>query len=667
MKLGSRSPMGLCCLIVLAAFTGCTFNSQDLYRPLAPEGIPHKEEPLDRYLEAYAEAAARDSEALQRSLKKTHKAWDYFDIQKWDSPFASLDTERLLVALDSHEDNPFAWHMLAMYFAIQHRMDAAIDASQEGLQRISDLRRRGPSDPEALFGDLEVRTRINLALYHVAAGNHWTAIEVLEDIPEPQTLDPFSRLAFYWITSLAFSGAGDESAALAALGVAREISAEPTAAFESADELDYPQYSEAERREAMNRLLEGLIALDSERPRDAIGPLEAAAAQDPKNWDARLALASAYLLSGNVPAARETIERLAKDSPNKKLFRREKLEYNRGNIAYAAALEHLSREDDAKARETGRAELAAAEEHYLEAIEIVEGRSEKYLNKYRGALADRRETIHGRLLEKTLKPETFPAAQNNLGNVYRTRMNLAPDPERFDRLAQQRYERAIESTSATGGLLPRFNLARLHLERGRGREAFETMQSTLAASPESFDALWVLEEILEDTDDYELRLAAFGLLLDTLELHMVPAMEEPRVIRLLDALEPALANEPADAEWNLLRARIAGLRGENDRSKALLQEMGSALRPSVELARLALHEAATDAFRDYERELSEALENPPSGPTALIRDTHYIRGLLRLELGEDDAAREDFAMALELDESFPPAILFTELLDLDPR
>jgi hypothetical protein len=137
------------------ALAGCVFNSQDLYRPLIPEAVPHKDAAFDRYIEAYPGDTDLESDPhewskkLEYSLKRTHKAWDYFDIQKWDSIFASLDTDRLLDALDSHEDNPFAWHMLAAYFAIQHQMDAAIDASEEGLRRIRNLWQRSPSQAAA--------------------------------------------------------------------------------------------------------------------------------------------------------------------------------------------------------------------------------------------------------------------------------------------------------------------------------------------------------------------------------------------------------------------------------------------------------------------------------------------------------------------------------------
>lgn len=309
-------------LLALAAslgFTACTFRTADVYRPLVLERFPDQDRVEELRREHFPETP---EEAFRRSLKLTRTAWDYFDIQVYQSSFAELDFDKLLRAIELVPENPFAWTQLGAYLALQHRPLAAIEATERGIEILDGL---DASSGASELQELRTVSLLNLAIYHNTAGRHGDALLALSSIGGLDGLTGFHRLAYHWAAAQAFTGLGEYERSEKALKDGEKISTGDFGASRS--RYDYPQYFQPNKRAATFAYLEASNLRGRGRYDEAISKLQSALrgkskTSFPKLYDARFLLAVTYREVDRLASARNELKALATTAPPK-LFRLE--------------------------------------------------------------------------------------------------------------------------------------------------------------------------------------------------------------------------------------------------------------------------------------------------------------------------------------------------------
>ncbi len=671
--------------------SSCAFTTTDVYRPLVVAEFPPPED-FDEIRTTYFPEA--DNLRFAESLRLTRAAWDYFDIQKYQSFYADLDIQRLADALAAYDENPFAWTQLGAYLALQHRPEAAALAT---LHALDVLDRLGDLTESAELTELKQVSRINLAIYHNTAGRPQAALAALDRAGEPEGLPPFHRLAYYWAAAQAHTALLDVKSSRTALEEARAVADQGLGTYGAW--ADYPQYFKPSKREALFRYLEASNLRIEGRYGEAIDRLDEAidgpkGVADPKLWDARFLRALAYKESGNLDRAAYDLERLAVQVPGK-LFRREA-------ILYYLALVRIERQEliearDALARsvEIVRADnrrlgkaledtlasdgLPLAVSEVLGAAHTDEGwvfspAFEALGEAYLDALAHRSPGRDNplwvdeaeRMFQVALGERGFPddtrgrapdamvieavATEDRTGFP---QTSIVPDWT----LAHRFYSSLVPGTARyTRRHVAHSRLAHLYWQRGDHDLALERFAETLAASPRDAPTLMSLVELGSRAPNDEAARSAYDLVLRYLPVEAAPFGVEEAVGPGLDSL---LADPPGAAgseELAHLRARLLLLRGELDAAAEAFRRAGEA-HPG------ALWPATGGAWVDLNRDppgdpettgrLDRALV--AVGPATLRwqrRDAHFVRGQIRLLTGDAQGALEDFEAVTTLQQGW---------------
>lgn len=477
---------------LLVGLTSCApYTTVDVYRPLIVDRVPAAEDEIGFFVEVYPE---RDEDGVRRSLKLTRKAWDYFGIQKYDRRLSYLSLERLQRALELFPENPFAWVQLGSYLALQHQPLAAANATTRALEEL-ERKEFGPG-ASLILGDLQQTGQINLALYYGLAQRFDEALQAVEQVPK-EDLDAFRSLAVVWARSIALIGLGRGEDASEYLLSAEQWIEGLVGKPGWIVRRDYPQYFVDRRRGAVFAFLRGQALLVSGQPAIGAEELEKSVELDPRLWDARFALGSAYYAQGDLNSALAIVQGLREELPGGMIYREEVVHFNLGNIL----------------AELGDTE--EAEESFREAIEVVERRRKLLDSRVRDALPGE---LDAELLEDDpLSRAIVAEAQNNLGTIELTKALESKGGERRERAEEAReyFQAALEEGTYQG--VAWANIARVLWIEGDYEGFLQASQSGLNASEGQEFVLDTLLDLSLRSSDPAITYRGVVQYLDTVE------------------------------------------------------------------------------------------------------------------------------------------------------
>lgn len=701
-----RVAASACAIMALAAsVSGCAvgaFTTTDVYRPLVLTEFPNeaRQEALRR--DHFPEA---DADQIRESFRFTRAAHEAWVIHKYQSYFADLDIGRLVDALRHYGDNPFAWTQLGAYMALQHRPEAAARATERALDILDGLGAGGEA-PE--LAELRRVSAINLAIYRNAGGQPEGALRALARLGPPDALTNFHQLAYQWTAAQAYTAMGDVASSREALSAARravERGLEPIPGRG-----DYPQYFQANRREAMFRFLEASNLRTERRYPEALGALNEAlrgprSVSDHDLLDARFLRALVFVETGNLDRAVSELEDLTEQVP-RKLFRREAVFYHLALVriereelggarnALARAVEitrhgngvlrkQLARAVSSPAagselpealRDVLRSAYVDAGWVYAPAFEALGG---AYLEAFSAAAGgDPRLAAEGeRMFEVALGRRGFPEDRDRLlpdaesvagwsqgeGESAHFSAGSGMAASSFDsRWARIDGDRGPEDGPGALHLEARsralVRLARIHWSQDDRETALTSFSEALAFAPGDRRTLAALMEAGSRATEPGLARRTYDLLLESLPLEAAPfGVDE----RLGEELERALADDPTaegTEELEHVRARLLLLRGDLGAAetafRAAERAYPDALWPATGRAWIDLNRVRADPVKAARR-LERALgSDAGTGPGWQRRDAHFVQGELLLRAGDPAGALDAFDVAAELEPSW---------------
>jgi hypothetical protein len=447
---------------------GCTFGTLDLRRPLVVETVTADD------LRPFA---CEDSD----SFRWTSSALESFRVQGYNDVMVYHNIERDTKALHSCTDNPFAWVQLGSDLALTQQPGLATKATEEGLRRLpssKELDSLRAADPAwKRSRELQVVALLNVASYNVALEDYAAAQDALAAVRNPPSLDPFGRLAYYWLEAETQTGLGYLEAADESLRLARKI---------SQDELDrsqvgllrieYPQYFVADLRNANHQYISGQVRSAGRDFAAAEAAFESAISRAPQLWEAHFALANVLLEMDQKERALIELESLNGKMPTTMFWRTERISFNLGNALVA------------------QKKWQQAARSFQNAIDIVKARNVVYRRKIARLLRDRRVTgVTRELLSAGLSEdeENFPEAYNNLGNCF---LELWLQSRWAGPLlrAEKAFKTALSSKRYSSRYVAHANLARVYWDRKNVDLFLREITVALMIRPTYRDALWDL-------------------------------------------------------------------------------------------------------------------------------------------------------------------------------
>lgn len=650
--LGRRSLRVLCGSALFAislVYGACTFRTADVYRPLVLESFPRHDRLEALRLQHFPD---EPQERFRESLKLTRTAWDYFDIQAYQSTFARIDIDRLVRAIALAPRNPFAWTQLGAYLALQHRPQAAVAATDRSLEVLSNLS-EPVSDPS--LAELRVISLLNQAIYHNASGQHAEALFALNRIKEVRNLSAFRQLAYYWAAAQAFTGLGDFDRSQDALRHAKTVANQGLEPSKS--RFDYPQYFEPSKRAVMFEYLEATNLRSQGRYAEAIAKLQHALygpyrESNPELYDARFLLATIYQQVGELDKARRELESLATTAPPK-LFRLEA-------VRYQLALVLID-----------QGELREAELELHQAIRILRHRNaaldialDSPPSNSAHAILESARADDGWIFSPafTLLAQAY-AQRDNWDLVPHARSTPLPPlrgeesvdehresdrrllaPHASARKAEELLklalgEEPLDISGAARATLPGVSeyrqrhvahqfLGRLYWISGDFNRALIRYRRALTLAPDDPSAFVQLISLACSTSNEPTARAAYSLILEKLPIEAAPLGINERLGRLLAGKLMPNPQSANSSEFAHLRFRLQLLQGDLEGARALLSMSADRLSE-------ALWTKTGDAL------VQLASQSPVSDETLASFDTLEIAEDLRAALGMDEETSVD--------------------------
>jgi tetratricopeptide (TPR) repeat protein len=647
----------VCLLLFGVVQSGCASHTTDLTRPIMVDRAKLTDRTVVEALAAYH--GKQDREELKKWLDPVRTVMVFFTLSSYgEYPF---EIRSLAEVLQQSSENPYGWIYLGMFLALQHRTDAAIEATWEGIRQLDAMRQRDPR-VFALVADFYVAGLLNLGIYYNSYNSlerYGDALQSLEKIDE-STLNAFQRLAYYWISAQTFSGLRNTAKADTLLKASLTITDAQLARVPHSTRDRYPQYFNPERRSASWQHLDGLLALDRGDFVAAQKAFRAAIAKYPKMWEAHYSLSNALVAAGMFEAARGALRELLEKTPNDGYFRSEVLYFSLGNIDAAE-----KRLDDAIA-------------HYQAAINLAQERAQEYCMGLQDLKLDPATSV-GRLLQRTLEPanESFAEAENNLANMYFDKFRrgdfTGEKLKEVARLIEKLYRRAAANETYRARHVAIANLARFYWYKQQYDVFLMEMQRAVRLRPGDVRTLEQLFYLSDAVDDVKVTISGFAIVIDTLlELGISERGSQLFFETMIRRMRERLEAFPESLGQARALSRLYFLSGDTVKNQHLLQETvntaPTALFVLVGLARLEI-ERDSGGFGKARDLLDRAIATGTS-PSGLYtedidrRDAFYLRARVRTKQGEYEGAREDFEQTLKISPDWSPAKLGLRSLPL---
>lgn len=667
-RLGSTALASACLLTA-----GCSFTTYNITRPLVVQRIPDAAPLHQLYLDLQPEV---EWEHFESSMDAVRNPIRFADIRKYSQGSASRDLKALLDALEDYPENPYAWFGLGIHMALQHRtLDSrlASDRVAEVVEKVLEAK-GGLSDPLRELYQLSLINQANYAFLDGDGVDSLRKLDRLDRLAEAGVakLSVAEELSLLRIRIQALALLGRTEAAAADLARLLELSPSFSDRFKDFRwEANYPQIFDANKRDAVNLYLEGLIALHENRRPEAVKALEDSIRLDPGRWEAHFALASAFALDGGTERARRKLLDILKTIDPKEFYRKEVLLFNLAEICASGQ------------------QLNCAEDEYSQAIAALAEREEEVREELEEALRaacgsydsddppapERCETEAGRFLETARDPRfaVFSGAHVGLGDVLWQRALDADGEDRSPLLtrAHKHFRRALDNPRFRALAEAHLGLARVALLREDAETFLASMRRGLELDPAKVEAIGLLLQTVRDTpaieaeyrvalDDGEPDLVAGGL---SLLANLASSLDlPPTLLKSMEARLDDLASVPI-----VLRARadIAAATGEPERARRILLDVSSRhpdfVWPWLGLVRLEARDG-----RLGEPLAAEWIERGIDGtsrpsdedlvPVADRRDLYLLRGEHLALIGDDCGALRDFERAVSIQPDFPPAL-----------
>lgn len=623
-------------LVVSACLLGCgTFHTTEIMRPMV----------IDSELEDEAELQAIEqliaSGKGERSiwLKATKWAIQSVGIYKYDGHRYQLVD--LADVLDRKPENPHGWIYLGMHLMLQRQAEAAIEATEQGIRALQETRPAAVPD-QAFIRQLHSVGVLNVALCNLVLERFDLAYATLSRLQNPESLDPFRKVAYHWIAVQALSALKKTTDARKELQSAKAIKLDPESKEAKRHTFDYPQYFEDQAtgpsRRTSELYLEGMIALDESKPDDARERFEAAIAANPDMWEAHFGLVRALLAAREIDAARKELQLLAAKLPPTGFLRRE--------IVYFA-LGNLERDEN---------NLEAASAAYENAIAEAIQRADGYFNYF--PFADLKpEAPASSIIARTLDPRRkgYPEAENNLGNTILALVERQELRGKIDRVAalekaEGLLRRAAGNPTYRTPHIARTNLARAYHLQGDSAKSIEQAALALQCAPQYLPAVRFLLDAAAEIPNLEEAAPAYAIAFDALSLSRYAIGRDPSLMLVVKSARERLEKGPLQRERSRALSRLYILTQEwsigLDLLTASQNQVPMSISTALGMARLEFSKGNITAADTW---LDIALAEPSheSGPAAEIdrRDAHYVRSLVRLKQGNQVAARSEIDLA----------------------
>lgn len=640
------------------------FSSADIHRPLVPQGIPEPEV----FQQLFPEMTKAE---LGKAHKLVRHGWKYFSITEINDGDDWLWISELLEAARINPRDPYTPCLLGAYLALHHKLGAAAEATRESIRLLRDL---GPGTGSPL-GDLHLRCGINLARYRLLLGDAKGALDELSELPDlGQAQGPLARKAYWWLSTLALTEAGQIATARSVLEEAKKIDS-----MKEVDEVRigsplwdeshaYPQYFE--RADAVEGYLDALLLWREGHRAEAVTAMRAAVDAwasvgiQSKFYEARTSLALFLAETDQVAEAVEMFEKLRTAPIQRKMMRPESITYNlalvQANRGETGAAESLYRNAIQQTVERNcdyfKTMIAnVTEARGCDLVEICEGFLEeshrcdlKKCGLYRKKMSA--SPAGPPWLCDSLRGERFVAAHNNLGDLY-LRQAGKDESQAGKWLGQAQYQFRLARDGAEPGSemwhRANVNLARAHLARS-DRDGF--LAALDAGLGQSSAPVLAYVSLLE------------------------PA--EPRLY--LDVIEDAWGRNPPAEVRSRLEALASTLEDEvlSIRVRRLLSPDASLpipplppLAEGTERLRNALIQGDEEAGREAVFQvqnacpglLDKASDCAGASPET-IRDALFLNGLWCLEQDDQGRALTYFEAARRTDPSWPLSRRYLEQL-----
>jgi|GEM_PF-2481350 len=476
----------LFCLTVL--LSGCTYRTFDVRRPLVIENVPVTDEQLASVQHQFPNVLAKN---LRQSFQLSRDARNMFGFHKHNDWSSFVPVSKLVKAIDLVPKNPYAWVQLGAYLALDHQSQAAIMATERGLE-VLDGQCVHICSPE--WQQLRTTARLNLAAYRLEAERPLGALLALQQITRPADR-ALERLIYFWTSADVKSALGDVAGAREDL---RHAAAVPEAEL-MRDELAkeaYPHYF-GDSRLALHAYLEAVVEIEAANDDAAEAKLREAIAKNDSAWDAYLLLSDVQYRRKDYNAAIATLLKLKGAAPQNDLFHPERLCYNLGN-AYLARYQLSGNKHD----------LEAARENFEQAIEFVSKRfaSEQRQVRRAGAFRNLEHPETARFFLDALGTTSpfYADAYNNLGTVFLAIADCSKGEVTWGNWAadaEMRWRSALRDQYWPRRQLAYANLARLYAREQRLSAAAEAAESAMDLDPFNVVPLKALLAVAESESD----------------------------------------------------------------------------------------------------------------------------------------------------------------------
>lgn len=506
--------------------TGCVVENADIYRPLQRHKAPNYIEVVSALSKAEPQSLPHD---IEKSFKKLRFARFNFGVftgyQDWANylSFADIDD-----SLKLFPKNPFAWSLLSNYLSLEKQPAAAAVAAERSISIVNEIANYN----NLLSVDLTAlrwTTELNRAIFLNQAGEFEEATRQLKTLDSESIDEPFVKLAIIWARCVALIGSDGSPTALSILQSEAPNFVDPLPESIYFKAYDYPQYFEANKRQAIFLLLEGESQLRLGNFSESEKILRLSISSDPHLWVAQLTLATALYSQGRLSEATEVLAALVRLKPTHSLYSYDLARFNLGTLYL----------------EQGNA--ASAIHNFEEVVDTSKTRDKRFQNKIFPHLpaeiaAKVKPTSQGRVVSE---------AYNNLGVSF---LNAAANStETQSTAAREAIDYYGKAQAAAPGVVLT-NVARAQWYSGHQHDAISLLTGAVRGG--NHDAA-AREELLQfglRSDDSLLTFEALNAYLDT-----AGSASDDAAISNLQSISQAASLLLSKAQATAINEKVASL------------------------------------------------------------------------------------------------------------
>ena len=256
----------------------------------------------------------------------------------------------------------------------------------------------------------------------------------------------------------------------------------------------------------------------------------------------------------------------------------------------------------------------------------------------------------------------YPEAHNNLANAYKDINKL--------QAAIKHYQKALELNPNYIDALKNIGIA--HNEIGQHKEAIEYLEKCLQLAPQNIDSLYICCRSNFELDNFDRALDLINKAIAINNLKSDYFVTLGTILTRIERWEEAVTSfkkaieigPESEAIYSNLGAAYKGAHEYNSARKSYLEALKITQNNPATLNDLGVILRNLGEHKEAIEQLHRSLELNKSSKKISPAKIHNNLGLIYLDLMELDKAQTEFDKALEIDNTYPEALLGRSMIDL---